>query len=166
MRTEFDITLNSKDLYRFSMYHAYTGCGQGMISIGILILCMIAAIKTYGSVSRTYTMLYAGLGVIVLMYIPISLYTRSKRQILSSEILKNALHYIVDETGVHISQNGASADLPWEQVYKMISTGNHVFIYSSRIHAYIIPISQIRQEYDSLRSLAETCLPKFRCRMK
>lgn len=99
MKTEFDITLSGKDMYRFSMYHAYTG-SQGILSILIAVICFFAAVTTKGSVEWMYTLLYAGFGVVFLIYIPCNLYLRSKRQILSSEVLRHALHYRIDEEGV------------------------------------------------------------------
>lgn len=165
MKAEFDITINQKDMYRFSMYHAYTG-SQGIISILIAILCFFASVRTYGSVELLYTILYGGFGVVFLIYIPVNLYLHSKQQILKSKVLQNALHYVVDETGIHTSQEAESADLPWEQIYKMVSTKHNVLVYSSRVNAYIIPKSQIVKEYETICKLAVSHLPKYRCKMK
>lgn len=165
MKTEFDVTLRSRDMYRFSMYHAYRG-SQGILSILIAVLCFFAAVTTKGSVESMYTILYAGFGIVFLFYIPCSLYLRSKRQILSSEVLKHALHYRIDEEGIHTSQKEASADLPWDQVYKMVSTRHNVLIYSTRVNAFIIPRDQIIGEYDILRQIASKHLPKYRYKLK
>ncbi len=165
MKTEFDITLSSKDMYRFSMYHAYTG-SQGILSILIAVLCFFAAVTTKGSVEWMYTLLYAGFGVVFLFYIPCNLYLRSKRQILSSEVLKHALHYRIDEEGIHTSQKEATADLPWEQVYKMVSTKYNVLIYSTRVNAFIIPREQIPGEYDALKEIASKHLETYRFKVK
>lgn len=165
MKTEFDITLTGKDMYRFSMYHAYTGF-QGIVSILIAILCMVVACATYGSVEVTYTALYAGFALLFLFYVPCNLYIRSKRQILTSEVLRHALHYVVDEAGIHTSQKGESADLPWEQVYKAVSTKSNVLIYSSRINAYVIPKGQIAKEYEVLKDIAKKNLPAYRFKIK
>lgn len=165
MKTEFDITLNGTDMYRFSMYHAYTGL-QGIVSILIAILCLIASCAAYGSRGKAYAALYAGFGLLFLVYIPVNLYLRSKRQIMTSEVLRNALHYVVDESGIHTSQKEASADLPWEQVYKAVSTRSNVLIYSNRVNAYIIPKSQIAKEYDCIKEIAKAHLPAYRFKMK
>lgn len=165
MKAEFDITLSSKDMYRFSMYHAYTG-SQGIISILIAIVCFAASVFSVGSMELTYTVLYALFGVLFLGYMPFHLYLSSKQQIKRSEVLQNALHYIADDNGIHTSQNDASADLPWDAVYKIVSTKSSVFIYSSRINAYIIPRDQLGKEYETLRQLAAAHLPKYRLKMK
>ena len=67
MHTEFDITLTSKDMYRFAIYHAYTG-SQGIISILIAALCFFVSVQTRGSVELMYTILYAVFGAGILVY--------------------------------------------------------------------------------------------------
>lgn len=165
MKIEFDITLSSKDMYRFSMYHAYT-TSQGIISILIAVLCLFVSVRTYQSVEWTYTVLYALFGILFLFYIPINLYLRSKHQILSSKELRDTLHYIVDTEGIHTSQNGASADLCWEAVYKIITTRHNVLVYSNRVNAYIIPRSQIEKEYDRFCQIAGGQLPAYKFKKK
>ena len=165
METEFDITLDSKDMYCFSMYHAYTG-SQGIVSILIAVLCFFVSVKTRGSVEITYTILYAVFGVVILLYLPISLYLHSKRQIMASEVLRRPLHYRVDSDGIHTSQEDEAGDLPWDQAYKMISTRHNVLIYSTRINAFIIPKGQIEREYGVLCQIAGDHLPKYRFKVK
>lgn len=165
MKTEFDITLTSQDMYRFHMYHTYSGI-HGISSIIIAIVLFFVAVKTYGSVEVTYTIMYAVFGVIFLVYMPWNLFLRAKRQLLTSEVLRNALHYVVDETGIHTSQKEASADLPWEQIYKIVSTKHNVLVYSNRINAYVIPKSQITQQYEAFRQIAGAHLPDYRFKMK
>ena len=79
MKAEFEITLSSKDMYRFSMYHAYTG-SQGILSILIAIICFVAAFYSVGTMEIMYTVLYAAFGVLFLVYIPFQLYIRSKKK--------------------------------------------------------------------------------------
>lgn len=165
MKTEFDITLTEKDMYRFSMHHAYTS-SQGILSILIAAVCFVLAFYARGSMEPMYTFLYAGFGALFCVYLPFQLYLRSRQQILKSEVLKNALHYTIDQTGVHTSQNDASADLLWEQVYKIVATRHNVLIYSSRVNAFVIPRSQIGAEYKTIQKIAASNLPPYRFKMK
>ena len=50
MKTEFDITLESRDLYRFTLHHTYTGA-QGILSVVVAILAFAAAAATRGRAS-------------------------------------------------------------------------------------------------------------------
>ncbi len=165
MPIEFDITLTAKDMYRFNIYQAYTGF-QGWFSIIVSILIFVAAFLTRDRVTPMYTALYVVLGVAFLLYMPASLYLRSKRSLAASEVLRGALHYSVGEKGFAVSQGEASAELPWDQIYKMVSTKSSVLVYSSRIHAYVIPRSQLGDLYAPLAALAREKLPDYRVKMR
>ncbi len=165
MSTEFDVTITWKDMYRFNLYHAYHGF-QGIFATVIGILVLVVAGLTAGKVDTMYTVLYAIFGVVFLVYVPGSLYIRSKQQILLSDVLKQALHYKVDEEGIHVSQNDQTADLLWNQIYKIVSTKSNLLIYSSRVNAYVIPRDVIGAEYETVASLAKDYLEKYRLKLK
>lgn len=165
MKVEFDIKLTTKDMYQFSMYHAYTG-SQGILSVIIAGLCIGAAVTTYGSVTSTYTGLYLLFGVLFLFYLPVNLYLRSKRQFLLGEALQKPLHYKIDDTGIHTSQGELTGELPWDMIYKIVATKRSVLIYSSRVNAYILPRTQIEQYYTELKALVKEYLPNYRYKMK
>lgn len=165
MSTEFDVILTDKDMFRFNMYHTYHGF-RGIFAAVIGILILVAARVTAGKVASIYTALYIILGIIFLIYMPVSLYLNSKRQISSSEVFRHPLHYKVDEEGVHVSQNNQGAALLWNQIYRIICTKSNVIIYSSRINAYIIPRNTICENYEIIIQLAESHLEKYRLKLK
>lgn len=165
MKLELDVKLTEKDMYRFNMYHIYSGF-QGIFSIIIAILIFVVAGVTWGNIEKTYNILYILFGIVFLLYMPLTLKLKSKQQLASNSGLRESLHYIFDETGIHVSQNGETADLEWKQVYKMVATGSNVLIYSSRINAFVIPRAVLGEQYEPLKQLAESKLEKYRIRMK
>lgn len=165
MPIEFDITLESKDMYRFNMYQMYTSF-QGIFSIILSVVLFATAIGTYGDVTLNYTLLYAVFGSLFLVYLPATLWIRSKHSLAASKILSSTLHYALDEEGIHVSLGEENALLPWKQIYKMISTKNNVLIYTSRTVAYVIPKSQIAEKYQEIAELAKKKLEKYRIKMK
>ena len=164
MSVEFQVTITDKDMFRFNIYHAYHGF-QGIVATMAGIWALITAGLTYGKVELVYTILYIVFGIVFLFYVPGSLYLRSKRQISSSEVLKNALYYRIDEEGVHVSQGEQTADLQWKQVYKMVSNKNQLLIYSSRVNAYIIPKEAVAHQYPTIVGLAVNHLEGFRLKL-
>lgn len=162
---ELDIKITSQDMYRFHMYHMYTGF-HGIVSIVVAIIAFVAAIATWGDVELTYSVLYIVFGVVFLCYLPLTLLGRAKRQIAMSEVLQQSLHYSFDQEGVHVAVGEETATLPWQQVYKMVSTKHNVLIYSNRINAYIIPRAVLGDRYEDLRALAGKYLKKYQNRMK
>lgn len=165
MPLEFDITLTQKDMFRFNLVQTYSGM-QGWSSVVISVIAFVLAGITYGEIEPIYTILYIGFGILLLVYIPVSLYLRSKHSFAVSAVLREPLHYSVTKEGIRVTQKEENAILPWEQVYKIKATGNLVLIYSSRIHAYVIPRQQLGEAYQDLAESAVKNLPKYRVAMK
>ncbi len=165
MPIEFDIKITDKDMYRFNMHHAYTGF-QGIFAAVIGIAVLVVAVLTMNKVDVTYTLLYFLFGIIFLVYTPVNLKLRSKRQILASPVLKESLHYKVDEEGIHVMVGEQTADLPWNMIYKVVSTRSNLLIYSSRVNAYVIPLEQLGDQYEAVKALAEAKLESYRRRLK
>ena len=165
MKLELDVTLTDKDMYRFNMYHIYSGV-HGIFSLVIAVMIFVVAGVTWGDIERGYSIAYVIFGMIFLFYMPFTLKLKSKHQLASSASLREGLHYLFDEDGIHVSQGGESADLLWKQVYKMIATKSNVLIYSNRVNAFVIPRSVLGEKYQTLKELAEKQLEKYRIRMK
>lgn len=165
MAVEFDIKLTVRDLYRFKMHQIYAGVqGWILMLLGVL-LCWIAA-DSYGGVTTGRTALYALFGVLSIFYFPLTLYVRAKQSIAASKVLQGTLHFAVGETGFTVSQGEETAELKWEQIYRMVATRHNVLVYSSRIHAYVIPREQLGADYEILAALANRRLEKHRVKMR
>lgn len=165
MNTEFDIQIQAKDLYRFNMRQAYTSI-QGPISIIIAILAFVISGVTFSNGSIGYGVLYVGIGLLFLVYIPITLYTRSKATMKKNKVLSGVLHYHVSDEGILVSQGEEQGLLEWKMIYKLIATKQYVLIYSNRVSAYIIPKEQLGDKYAAFSEIAHKNLESYRIRMK
>ena len=168
MPLEFDIKLESKDMFRFNMYQTYTGFSGWFSIVFSIVLFGLAGYTAYnyGEEALPNILLYIGAGVFMLIYMPFTLWLRAGRSIKASPVLSNVLHYHVDEDGFTVTQGEASGVLAWKQIYKMVATKHLVLVYSGRINAYVIPRNQLGEHYVPLAKLATSKLPKFRLRMK
>lgn len=164
MSAEFEVTITDKDMFRFNIYHAYHGF-QGILATLVGVWVLLMAVITFSKVNIFYTILYVVLGIVFLIYVPGNLYLRSKKQISSSDVLKNSLRYKIDDAGVHVSQGEQAADLEWKQIYRMVSTKNQLLIYSTRVNAYIIPKEAIEEQYETILGLAINHLEGYRLKM-
>lgn len=165
MKTEFDIQLHTIDMYRYNLYHTYTTAG-GYLAILVSLFAFAAAGKTWGEVEMSRTVLYIALGILLLVYTPVTLYLRSKQQVSGSPVLKNVLHYVIDDTGVTTSQGEMSSTLEWSQVYRVVATRHNILVCINPRNAFIIPRDQVQQEYDAIRKTAQEHLEKYRFKMK
>lgn len=149
MKAEFTITLTVLDMYRYSMYYAYAG-RQGFSSILIAALCVVVGIVTRDAMPLYYTVMYIAIGVVVIIYVPIMVYMRTKRQYKSSKILSRPLHFLLDEEGVHAFQDEERSDLPWKNVFRVVNRRHTIYIYSSLIHAFIFPKNQLGDQCETV----------------
>ena len=106
------------------------------------------------------------MGIVFWFYVPISLWFRAKSTLKSNQVLAGKLHYEVTEEFIKVTQGKEHGELPWDMVYKIVSTKNMVLIYSSRVNAYIIPMPQIGDQYAAFCEVAEAKLEKFRLKLK
>ena len=86
MTVKFNVKLSSEDMYRFNMYHAYTSM-QGILSLvmGIFVIVVIALSENLHDIRHALP--YLLIALIFLLYVPLTLRIRSKRQIHMSDAL-------------------------------------------------------------------------------
>lgn len=87
------------DLYDFLLRHSYN-------SVSGLLGAVIGALGVIVGISRQYW-IYLILGVVILLYLPWTLYIKSKQQAVNNPVFKEPLHYVLDENGITISQGTA-----------------------------------------------------------
>lgn len=164
MKEEFDINLTPEDMYHFNMHHIYTSF-QGISSIVIGILIMGIAIASMKNTDVPSTILYLFVGAFIILYNPLTLKGRTRRQFQKNEILSHTLHFTIDEEGIQTSQGEQTAELPWKQMYRVVKTKHSVLVYSTRINAYVLPLNQIGNHYEGFKKIAEMQLEKHRIKM-
>lgn len=166
MKVSLDVKLEAKDLYKFNMMQAYRGM-QGALSIILPILVFAYAITSYGTVSIGSTLVYIGLGIMFLIYVPVSLWLRVNKIVKDeNNALSKMLHYEFEDESIRVSVETESVEFKWENIFQMKTSGNLLLVYTNRINAYILPLAQIGESYDALSKLAHSKLEKYRIKMK
>ena len=119
MKVIFDVKVSAKDLFRFNMMQAYRGM-QGFLSILLPILVFAYAVTSYGEVSIGSTLVYVGMGILFLVYVPISLWLRVNK-IVNDEnnALSKNLHYEFEEEVIRVSVGEESVEFKWENIFQM-----------------------------------------------
>ncbi|MBP3452065.1 MAG: YcxB family protein [Agathobacter sp.] len=166
MKVVLDIKLDAKDLFRFNMQQAYRGM-QGILSIILPILVFAYAVTSYGKVSIGSTLVYVGLGIVFLVYVPISLWLRVNKIVKDeNNALSKQLHYEFEEEVIRVSVGEESVEFQWENIFQMKTSGPLLLVYTNRINAYVLPLTQVGDKYEELSKLAHAKLEKYRIKMK
>lgn len=166
MKVVLDIKLDAKDLFRFNMQQAYRGM-QGILSIILPILVFAYAVTSFGEVSIGSTLVYVGLGIMFLVYVPISLWLRVNKTVKdANNALSKQLHYEFEEEVIRVSVGEESVEFQWEKIFQMKTSGPLLLVYTNRINAYVLPLTQVGDKYEELSKLAHAKLEKYRIKMK
>ncbi|MBQ8591155.1 MAG: YcxB family protein [Lachnospiraceae bacterium] len=132
MKLEFDVKMTAAALYDYMLRHTYTS-PSGLLGTIAGALLVVASLTVEGGT------LYFIAGLVILLYLPWSLFIRSRKQILANPAFKEALHYCLDEEGITVSQKDLTETIPWDTMQKAISTGKSIIVYTSPINAFIFP---------------------------
>ena len=131
MEVEFDVKITPGALYDYLLSHAYRSA-SGLIGTIVGVLLIIAFAQT-----RKVPYLIAG--IVIVAYIPWALFIKSRQQYLSNPSFKQPIHYLMDDEGIVISQDGEESRIGWTDTVKAVATGGSILIYTSRVNACILP---------------------------
>lgn len=167
MTVKFNVKLSSEDMYRFNMYHAYTSM-QGILSLvmGIFVIVVIALSENLHDIRHALP--YLLIALIFLLYVPLTLRIRSKRQIHMSDALKDVLHFEMREDGIAVTTDHETEEavLPWDMIYKAVTTKHNLLIYSNRVNAYIIPKAQVTKKLPQIYAMLRQHCKDYRLHIK
>lgn len=138
MELEFDVNMNSGVLYDYMLHHTY-GSFQGVLGTAV------GAMMLIGFFSTGYVIWLIG-GIVILAYLPCSLFLRSKQQILKTPAFQKPLHFHMTEEGVEISQGDRKEFQAWRDMVKATSTGKSIILYTSAVNASIFPRKDLQEK--------------------
>lgn len=154
---EMDVKINTGDIFDFLLAHTYNS------SIGILGSCLGGILVVAGLITHKWICLFVGL--LILLYLPYMLYTKSRKQA-NSPAFKQPLHYILDENGLTVSREEESQSLPWEEIYKATSTSRNIIIYTSKEKATIIPRRELGENKNQCIEIISTHMPPAKVKIR
>lgn len=165
MRFEYKVKLTEKDLFNFMMYHNYHGI-QGKLGIIVAALAFAAAAVTFGNVEMLYTVAYIVCGVVFLLYTPISLRFKAKKQFVLIPDLREEMTYTFDDEKIVSAMKDQSAEVQWIKIFKVVGTKGYLYIYTDRMHSTIIPKEALGDQFNELADFIELKTPKGRVKIK
>lgn len=131
MEVEFDVKITPGVLYDYMLYHTYTSA-PGLIGAVTGALLVVAFFMGSG-------VLCLIAGIVILAYLPWTLFVKSRQQYLANSAFKESLHYRLTEEGMEVSQKGEAQSQKWEEMHKAVSTPRSLIIYTSPVNASIFP---------------------------
>ncbi len=154
---ELDVKITAGDLYDFMLMHNYSKA-SGVMGSGLGALMIL-----WGSYTK-YWILVIG-GVVLLLYLPWVLFIKSRQQAVSP-MFKQPLHYVMDENGVTISQGEESTTQSWDEMWKAVSTGKSIILYTSPVNATIFPKARIGDKKTAVIQMISTHMPPKKVKIR
>ena len=128
---DFKIQIKAGDLYDYMLRHTYHGA-QGLLGscVGALAILLFLG---------NHQVIYLIAGIVLLVYLPWNLFLKSRQQMLTTPAFKKPLHYILNEEGISVSQDGVMECQKWEDMHKAVSTSKSIIVYTNPVNACIFP---------------------------
>lgn len=155
---ELTIKIEAGDLYDYMLRHSYNSAS------GILGSTLGAVMIVFALGTGQWIFLIGGLAL--LLYLPWVLFIKSRQQILNNPVFKEPLHYRLDEEGLTISQGEAESKQAWADMYKAVSTGRSIILYTSRVNATIFPKRQLGDSKMAVVEMISTHMPPSKVKIR
>ena len=158
MELEFDVNITANTLYDYMLHHTYSsfsGILGGIIGVFLLI-----------GFTGTGHILYLIAGLVVLFYLPWTLWIRSRKQALMNPAFKKPIHYKLTEEGIQVSQGEAVQSQTWEDMYKAVSTRGSIVVYTSRVNASIFPRKDLDELAPAVIEMISTHMPPGKVKIR
>jgi len=158
MELEFDVKVTSSALYDYLLYHTYTGF-SGILGTLVGVFLIIAFVSTQ-------YFIYLLAGVVLIAYMPCSLFLKAKQQTVNNPVFKEPLHYKMTDEGVSVSQGESEEMQSWESCVKAVSTAKSVILYTSRTTASIFPKRDLGEKKEALIQMISTHMPPKKVKIR
>ena len=152
------VKIEAGDLYDYMLMHSYNSPAGLLGSTFGAVLILFAFAPTQW--------IFAVLGVVMLLYLPWTLFVKSRRQILTNPSFQEPLQYTLDEEGLTVSQGEAQERMDWENMHKAVSTGRSIILYTSPVNATIFPKRQLGEERTAVVEMISTHMPPKKVKIR
>lgn len=148
----FSVQMTVKDVYMFTMYHVYHSF-SGRFGFCLSLVALVNLILSFDSLSDQNKTILTFVAAWFTVLEPVRMFWRARKQVKRTPAYNQPLHYMLDESGITVSQNDESQTIAWENLVKIVKTSSQYLVYSSKIHAFIFPRKDIGMACDALDAM-------------
>lgn len=149
----FSVKMTAGIMYDYLIKHAYSGASGILGTCFGLLGCLFFA--------RTGFVLYLIIGVMLILYLPVTLWTQASKAVINNEVYKTPLVYTLGSEGINVSQGEVSETASWQQCTKAVSTRQSIIVYTGKRNAFVFPRKQLNDKISPLIAvIAENMDPK------
>lgn len=158
MEIEFDVKISANVLYDYMLRHTYSSLSGIMGTlVGALMLVLFAS-------NRQPICLI--IGVVILLYLPWTLFIKSRQQALGTPAFKKPLHYRLTDEGIEVSQDETVEQMGWDSMVKAVSTINSIIVYTTPTNACIFPKKDLGDSKYKVIEIISTHMPPKKVKIR
>lgn len=158
MELEFDVKMTPAIMYDYLLHHTYSGMSGIVGAIAGAFCIIVFAANRYP--------IYLLAGIVILAYLPMSLFLKANQQVQGTPAFKKPLHYTLTEEGIKVSQDGNEEMQSWDSCYKAVSTRSSIILYTSKTTASIFPKKDLGEKKDALIQMISTHMPPNKVKIR
>lgn len=158
MELEFDVKVTAGALYDYLLYHTYTGL-SGMLGTLVGVFLVFAFISKGAAI-------YLIAGVVLIAYLPCSLFLKAAQQAQNNPAFRQPLHYRMTDEGISVSQGENEEKQGWDDCVKAVSTARSIILYTSKTAASIFPKKDLGDKKDALVKMISTHMPPKKVKIR
>lgn len=151
---ELEVSLNAKQYYHFNLYHCYHSL-NGFVSIFLGLLCIVYGFLFHEQLDTAKSVAFILLGIVVLIFNPVSLFLSTKRRFLANPVMKKPVTYRFSKTGILLKQGEVEEEMQWENIRKIVKTRESMIFYLTKYRANIIPLEEMDGHYKDVCAFLE-----------
>lgn len=158
MELEFDVKMTPAAMYDYLLHHTYSGMSGIVGALAGAFCIMVFLANRYP--------IYLIVGIVILAYLPMSLFLKAHQQVQGTPAFKKPLHYKLTEEGICVSQDGTEEMQSWDACFKAVSTRNSIILYTSRTTASIFPKKDLGEKKDAVIQIISTHMPPSKVKIR
>ena len=167
MGKEIKLTIHIKtmDMFWFFMKHFYSsfsGIFGVIVSLGALVFFGLSL----GKIQPFQMVLLLVLASLFTVLQPMQFLLKAYQQVKMLPVYKEPIDYVLNEKEIRVHQKEENIQIPWENVYKVVEGGKAIYIYTSAVHSFIWPKSQMNEKTESIKELIKEKLEADKCKLK
>ena len=165
MPVKFTVNLEAKDIFDYTLYRSYTSfSGISSAVLGVIFLWMAIERVVFGAWEAS--LMYWVFAFITLVYIPWTMWSRSKKQYKRNESFQHPIEYTFAERGITVVQGDVNVTNEWSAVEKAVSTQKSVLLYMSKTRAIIFPKRCMGEKYEEIIKMIHTNMPSEKVKIR
>lgn len=147
--------IDAKVLFSFMLRHTYTSF-SGILTILIGIGAFVLFYQSLSGNDDTQKLILLIIALLFTVGNPYLLYKKAKDQAKRNPLYKEKLVYTLDDVGVHLNVEDKEETLEWPRIKKWKKTGKVCILYTSKIHAILLPYKDMGEQRKAVEALIQS----------